>query len=303
MKKLLIICIGIFVLSGCEKDRTKEAGTTHQFTFAFMTDIHVQPELKATEGFQKAIGRVNELDPDFVITGGDLVMDALGVSYERADSLYDLYNKVTEAFNMPVHNTFGNHETFGVYVESGVEPSHEEYNKKMFEHRIGKRYYSFDHKGWHFIVLDAIGIKPERQYYGHIDDEQIEWLKSDIKDLPKETPIVMTVHIPFITSMTQLTQGSLAPNNEGMVITNAREVLLLLYDYNLKLVLQGHLHFLEDLYVGGKTHFLTGGAVCASWWKGPRGTMEEGFVLVKVNGEDLDWEYIDYGWEAVASGP
>jgi hypothetical protein len=25
--------------------------------------------------------------------------------------------------------------------------------------------------------------------------------------------------------------------------------------------------------------------------------MEEGFVLVKVKDNDIDWEYIDYGWE------
>jgi Icc protein len=302
MRNFLIFSIGILFLFGCQKDKSKEIEATNQFTFVFMTDIHVKPELRATEGFQQAIARVNELDPDFVITGGDLVSDALGASFERANSLYNLYNQVTKAFNMPVYNVFGNHETFGLYKESGIDSTHEEYNKKMFEHKIGRRYYSFDHKGWHFIVLDAIGVKPDRQYYGHIDDEQIEWLKSDIKDLSKETPIVVTVHIPFITTMTQLTQGPLTPNNEGIVITNGREVLLMLYDYNLKLVLQGHLHFLEDLYVGGKTHFITGGAVCAAWWEGPRGTMEEGFVLVKVEDNDIDCEYIDYGWNAVPSG-
>jgi hypothetical protein len=25
--------------------------------------------------------------------------------------------------------------------------------------------------------------------------------------------------------------------------------------------------------------------------------MEEGFVLVKVKDDQLDWDYIDYGWE------
>jgi 3',5'-cyclic AMP phosphodiesterase CpdA len=264
MKKFLILYLVIFYLAGCKADKKQIQEETDQFTFAFLTDIHVQPELKATEGFKKAIARVNELNPDFVITGGDLIMDALGVSYERADSLYNLYNMVSGDFNMPVYNTVGNHEAFGIYVESGIDTTHELYNKKMYENRIGERYYSFDHKGWHFIVLDAVEIKPERQYYGHIDAQQIDWLKSDLEKISRETPIVITVHIPFITSMTQLREGSLAANNEGIVITNARDVLLLLYDYNLKLVLQGHLHFLEDIYVGGKTHFLTGGAVSAS---------------------------------------
>jgi 3',5'-cyclic AMP phosphodiesterase CpdA len=299
MKKFLILGLTLLLFISCKKDKNNilEEEAANQFTFAFMTDIHVQPERNATQGFQKAIAKINELDPDFVITGGDLIMDALGVDFKRADSLYTLYNTVSKEFNMPVYNTLGNHEVFGIYREGGIDTTHAEYNKKMYENRIGKRYYSFDHKGWHFIILDAIGVKPEEYYYGYIDKEQIDWLKSHLRTITKETPIVVSVHIPFITSMTQLTEGSLAPNGRGNVITNAREVLLLMYEYNLKLVLQGHLHFLEDIFVGGKTHFITGGAVSASWWNGPRGIMEEGFVLVQVKDNHIDWEYIDYGWE------
>ena len=299
MKKIIVLSLIGFLLFSCniDKKQKKEADSPDHFTFAFLTDIHLQPERNATEGFLKAIEKVNELNPDFVITGGDLIMDALGVSYERADSLYILYNEVSKEFEMPVYNAFGNHETFGVYKESGIDTAHEEYNKKMYENRIGKRYYSFDHKGWHFIVLDAVGVKPERYYYGNIDDKQIEWLKSDLQTITKETPIVITVHIPFITSMTQLTKGSLEANGEGLVITNARDVLLLLYEYNLKLVLQGHLHYLEDISIGG-IHFITGGAICARWWEGPNYGLEEGFIVVYVKGREFTWEYVDYEWSA-----
>ncbi len=69
--------------------------------------------------------------------------------------------------------------------------------------------------------------------------------------------------------------------------------------HNLKLVLQGHLHILEEAYINGIT-FITGGAVCAKWWEGTRDGMEEGYVLLKVKGEEIDWEYIDYGWEVEA---
>jgi len=63
------------------------------------------------------------------------------------------------------------------------------------------------------------------------------------------------------------------------------------------LVLQGHLHFLEDVYVNG-IHFITGGAVCAAWWTGPNDGLEEGYVVVQVKGKEFDWEYFDYGWDA-----
>ncbi len=76
-----------------------------EITFVFMTDIHIQPERNAIEGFKKAIQKVNELKPDFVITGGDLIMDALAVNYERADSLYNLYKETIKLLKAPVYNT------------------------------------------------------------------------------------------------------------------------------------------------------------------------------------------------------
>ncbi|MFC2124814.1 metallophosphoesterase family protein [Bacteroidota bacterium] len=300
MKKLIISLLLTFFIFRCDQKPGEKTETEVEegFTFAFLTDIHLQPELNAIEGFKQAIDTVNKLNPDFVITGGDLVADALGVPFERADALYNLYKEVSAEFKMPVYNTMGNHEVFGLYEDSGIDPSHKEYNENMFENRIGKRYYSFDHKGWHFMVLDGIGTDKGRHYYGGIDDEQIEWIKSELAELDKDTPIVLRTHIPFITAQTQLVRGTLAANGEGSVITNGREVLLLFYEYNLKLVLQGHLHFLEDIYVDNKVHFITGGAVSASWWNGPRGAVEEGFLLLRIKGEEVDWEYVDYGWEA-----
>ena len=271
---------------------------TYDFSFVFMTDIHIQPEKRAAEGLKKAVDRINVLSPDFVITGGDLIMDALGQKFERADKLYNLYKETIIELNMPVYNTIGNHEHFGWYEDSGVEPSHPEYGKKMFKNRLGKgnTYFSFDHGGWHFLILDSVGDTGERSYYGWMDEDQIEWIKSDLEKVNRTTPIALSVHIPFITVMTQLIRGPLEPNGKGTVINNSREVLELFKNHNLKLVLQGHLHYLEDIYVND-VHFITGGAVSARWWDGPRHGVEEGFLLVNVKGENFDWEYIDYGWE------
>jgi Icc protein len=296
MKKFIaIIAISLLVISCSKKTENKQA--QEQFTFAFLTDIHLQPELNAVEGFKQAIDTVNKLNPDFVITGGDLVMDAMDVSYGRADSLYNLYLDVAKGFNMPVYNTIGNHEHFGLYRRAEVDTGFSEFGKKMYEKRIGPRYYSFDYKGWHFMILDAVGIKEDEGYIGLIDDKEIEWIKSDLKKTSKNTPVALSVHIPFITVQTQLTEGSMASTPKGLVITNARDVLLLFLDYNLKLVLQGHLHFLEDIYVNEDVHFITGGAVCGRWWENkPESTPEEGFLMVYVDGEEIDWDYIDYGW-------
>lgn len=287
----------LLYLSACNSISTKVTTEDDaQFSFVFMTDIHLQPEKNAIEGFNQAIDTVNKLNPDFVITGGDLLMDVLGQDFERSEMLYNLYLKSQQRFTMPVYNTMGNHEIFGIYEKSGVKNDHAEYGEKMFENRIGERYYSFDHKGWHFMILDGIEDTGESSYIGQIDSVQMEWIKNDLNRLDSETPVVVSVHIPFITVVTQLEEGSLEPNRNTTVITNAKEVLELFEAYNLKLVLQGHLHFLEDLYANG-THFITGGAVSSGWWSGAYNGMEEGFLLIKVKGDNFEWEYVDYSWE------
>ena len=286
------------ILVGCNQPSSKTAvNEEDEFSFAFLTDIHLQPERGAEAGFQWAIREVNNLQPDFVITGGDLVMDVLNQSYGRSDSLYNLYEELSGKFEMPVYNTMGNHENFGWQRnEEGIE-QHPEYGKAMFEQRIGPRYYSFDHKGWHFIILDDVYLKEPGVYAGRVDDEQMAWIIKDLEEVDINTPIAISVHIPFITSASQISRGSMAANSEGIVINNSSEVLGLFSEYNLKLVLQGHLHFLEDIYIQNQVHFITGGAVSGKWWANePDSKPEEGFVMIHVKGEELKWEYVDFGW-------
>jgi len=297
MKVLYILLLSV-IFASCEPASTPpdKTGTSNDFSFVFLTDIHLTTERHALEGFMQAIDTINELNPDFVLTGGDNIMDALAQNYEHSDSLYDLFAEATEKLKMPVYSTLGNHEVFGLYESSGVDPSHEEYGKKLYENRIAKRFYSFDHKNWHFIVLDAIGFTEDRHYYGHIDDEQLEWLKNDLEKTGKETPIVVSTHIPLLSIGEQVMSEPTAGFSPGSIVTNANEVRQLLEQYNTKLVLQGHLHFLEDINYKG-IHYITGGAVSAQWWQGPRLGMEEGFLKVDVSGKDFGWEYVDFGWE------
>ncbi len=269
------------------------------FRFVFMTDIHVQPERRASEGFTAAIAKVNQLSPDFVITGGDLIMDALGQKQSRADSLYDLYHVLSQKFAMPVYNTLGNHEVFGLYRESGISPQNVDYGKAMFlKHmKYERTYYSFDHKGWHFIILDAIGFTPERKYYGHIDEQELAWLRSDLGNISQSTPIAVSTHIPFASVYGQMTNGPTFAADSGSVVTNAKQVLDLFAGYKLKVVLQGHLHEVEEINFRG-VHYITGGAVCGGWWQGDRDGFPEGFVVIDVAGDDFDWHYQTYGWQA-----
>lgn len=291
---ILILFILSFFLSSCELNNCSES---YDFKFAFLTDIHVQPEQNAIEGFKQAIDTVNKLNPNFVVTGGDLIMDALEQDYSRSDSLYNIYSEIAKHFDMPVYNTLGNHEIFGWFNPERIENTHKEYGKKMYENRIGKkRYYTFSEGGWRFYIFDSVQQKDKNHYYGFIDSSQIEWIKEDLKHIGKTIPIAIITHIPLVTVWTQLKHGAEEANSPSVIITNAQEVLELFKEHNLKLVLQGHLHFYENIEVNG-IHFITGGAVSSKWWEGTNNGLEEGFLMVYVKGENCKVKYIDYGWE------
>lgn len=297
MKRLFQITILLFLLLRIELF-AQNLSDSNQFTFIFITDIHIQPERNAIEGFKKAIEEINKINPDIVITGGDLIYDALGVSFERADSLFNLYNEIVKLINAPVYNTIGNHEIFGWYEKSGVSGDHPEFGKKMYENRIGKTYYSFEHKGIKFFILDSIEEVPEGgKYFGFINDEQMEWLRNELTSTDVSKPIIISTHIPFITTFSQIKAGSQKENERGLVVENSKEVLDLFASHNLKLVLQGHLHFFEDLNIQNKVRFITAGAVSARWWRGSNFGMEEGFLIVKIKDDTIITEYFDYGWE------
>jgi 3',5'-cyclic AMP phosphodiesterase CpdA len=231
-----------------------------------------------------------------VITGGDLVMDCLGQTFGRADSLYDIYTNMLTGFKMPVYNTIGNHEHFGWYVLKDADTNNPEYGKQMFEQRIGPRYQRINSNGWIFLLLDSVVKDGKGGYEGGIDIEQIQWLKEQMATIPAKTPIVISLHIPLLTTEAQILRGATAANEPGEVVVNSKEILDLFKGHNLKLVLQGHLHYYETLHVFG-TDYVTGGSVAAAWWEGPYLDTEEGFLLLKVVDDNVTWEYVDYGWE------
>jgi Icc protein len=270
--------------------QTREDSDESTFEFSFLTDIHLKPEMNAPLGFQMAIDKVNELKPDFVITGGDLVYDVMRGDYARSEILFDLYQKMSQKFEMPVYNCIGNHDLFAIYPESPEGADHPDYKYGMWERYFGKTYYSFDHKGWHFIVLNSLDVTGDQRYKAEFHAEQLVWLADDVKRTDPKTPIIITTHIPVLSS-----RGQLIGQQEG--VENAKEVFRLLENHNLKLILQGHIHWKEYGIVNDRFEFLTGGSIAGNGWKGRRHNTKEGFVQVKIQGENISWEYIDHGWE------
>ncbi len=273
------------------------AGTAN-FRFVHVTDLHIQPELRAAEGVRQCFAAINAARPDFVIAGGDLVFDALAVGHTRARMLFDLYRETAKRLDAPLHNTLGNHDVFGLYAKSGVAETHAQYGKRMYEELIGPRYYSFDFAGWHFVVLDSIGFTTQRTYIGYVDEAQFAWLESDLAKVGKTRPVVAVTHVPLSTGFLQW----MTPRHDAtmIVVQNAAPVLELLHQYNVKAVLQGHTHICERLEYRG-CQYITSGSVCGQSWRGPKlGVHKEGFGIVTVKNGELSYRYQPYGFQAVS---
>lgn len=282
------------------------SGEARPFSFVFFTDTHLEPELRAPEGVQRCFAQFAGIPADFAICGGDLIYDGLGVDAARAHLQWDLYKETAAAIHIPVHYTLGNHDVFGLLPKSGVAVTDPEYGKKAFEDRYGPTHYSFDHKGWHFVVLDSLGLHPNRTYTGEVGDAQIEWLKSDLEKVGPHKPVIVVTHIPLVTgAVSYVSRPSWLKRTPDvgnlvntLMITDATEVIDVLLNYNVCCVLQGHTHINEEITFRG-IRFSTSGAVCGDWWKGPRAGSPEGFSVVYLSSDGtVRREYKPYGFHA-----
>jgi len=289
--------------TGTQTELERSAGA---FRFVHMTDLHVQPELKAAEGVRACLEHIQTLNPkpDFILTGGDLIMDALQQGEDRASQLFDLLKRVFRDNNdLPVHHCMGNHDVFGWGKKEGVTAEHPKFGKTMYLEKMELEcpYYSFDHKGWRFFVLDSIQPSETQVYQGGLDDVQMDWFRQELARKPKEMPGVVVTHIPFIT-VTVLPDAAKDGRFEigaASMCSGVQEIAYLFSDNNIKLALSGHMHMVDEvLYRGVK--YACSGAVSARWWKGPHKGFPEGYGIIDIteNGQ-ISYQYMSFGWQAV----
>lgn len=180
--------------------------SNEKFTFAFISDPHLT-HIKGTQfvrnfdsGLNKAIETVNLLfpKPDFVVFGGDLAQ--LGKK-EELDHGMQMLSRV----NAPIKYVIGEHD---YYLDLG----------KYWEEKISKLYYSFDHKGVHFVVLNSIltdekwiakwpSAEERMNQMARLDnpegspfmvgDAQLAWLKKDLEAVDSKTPLIVLSHSPL----------------------------------------------------------------------------------------------------------
>lgn len=284
-------------LNAAEKTGKAKAAK-EKFSFAFFTDVHLNRgnEGNCDEGFRTALADVKKRGVDFILFGGDNVEANYYPGHDHEHEVVDMYTrfrKIVDESGIPCHFTIGNHDTFDRFEGKEAVTGYE-----YFEKFCGPVRRSFNHKGVHFITLNS--LVPDKGGHFSIGEEQMQWLKSALDSAGRDTPSIISLHVPVLSLYYPVVEGDITASKAMTdMISDTRQVIDLIRNYNVKLVLQGHQHIHEEILERGQ-RFITGGAICSSWWYGPLADTQEGYVLVHVGTDNsLTWEYIDYGWEAI----
>jgi len=191
------------------------------FSFVQISDSHI--------GFNKAVNqdvagtlklaldKINRLPgtPDLLLHTGDITHSSKPAEFDTAQQLIKGV-KAGEVFYVPGEHDIANDDG-ALYLE------------RFGKGTQGKGWYSFNHKGVHFIGLnncqqvDAMGL---------LGADQLHWLKTDLAPLPASTPIVIFAHIPLWMVYPAWGWGT----------PDATEALTYLKRFGSVTVLNGHIH-------------------------------------------------------------
>ena len=258
------------------------------FSFVHFTDTHIMDggfyrpsigdwHLDTAATLRRVIDVIRTLEPRpaFAVIGGDLTSpDILDrdrtLTAEEYEPSYRLLQQLIQPLPYPVHMLLGNHD-----------------NRPAF-HRImqtnaptpdAPHYYSFDHQGYHFLVLDS---HEPGEHGGVLDPEQLAWLRQDLTAHQDQPTLAFVHHHPLPIGHAWL---------DTMPLHNGAELLKVLQEHdNVRWIICGHVHMDHAVQRAGLT-MLTSPATCFQTSKvslkhkalpGP-----PGFRLVRMQGLDL----------------
>jgi 3',5'-cyclic AMP phosphodiesterase CpdA len=282
------------------------AKSSDNFTFAYISDAHIQ-HIKGNEfvrnwdrGLIRAVAETNLLNPkpDFVMFGGDLAQ--LGTRAEL-----DHGAEIMSALKYRTRYVMGEHD---YYLDLG------EYWSKLF----GPQWYSFDHKGVHFVVLNSIltyddwnfnrwptaeqrmlemaGLDNPNGSPFMVGQKQREWLAKDLKRVRRDTPIVVFSHSP----LQKIYKGW------NFWTDDAEDVQSLLRPFDQVNVVYGHVHQIQYNQIG---NIAFNSVMATAWpWPYPQSYAQAEQYLPKLtvpmNRADPFFERDATGWQFidVASG-
>lgn len=163
-----------------------EANDDAPWQMGLIADLHYGLAPDALERLDQFMQAVDERSPDCLLQLGDF-----NYGVDAADCM-----KLWQQFSGSKYHVLGNHDMDKATKAEMIE---------LWEMPAG--YYSFDHKGWHFVVLDRNHLRPEQNKYvdyananfyvesslrGFADPEQLEWLAADLQQT--QLPTVVFAH-------------------------------------------------------------------------------------------------------------
>ncbi len=210
MLGIAIILIGFIFIStagNCHARQKKEnQASKANFSFAYMSDIHIALEAKAIEDAEACVTDINS-NPQiaFSIIAGDITEFGTDEEIALAKSIFDKLEK-------PYYIVAGNHDA--KWSESGCN---------TFLKIFGYEEFEFDHQGIKFIGTNS---GPNmRMAPALLPRESMVWLDSISKAIDPLQPVIFVNHYPMDSSMLNYTQ-----------------VLDVLKRMNTQLIMNGHWH-------------------------------------------------------------
>ena len=202
------------------------------FGFVQVSDSHIgfngPANTDVTATFQRALDRINGLAdrPDFVIHTGDLT------HFTTLDQLDQVKQMLSGVRAGQVLTLPGEHDS--------TDDTGQKYLQVFGGGTQGDGWYSFDHKGVHFLALvNTINL----QKLGHLGDDQIAFVRADVAAVASSTPIVVFSHIPLFDMYTPWGWGT----------DDAPQVFNLLKRFGSVTCLNGHVHQIMNKTEGNVT--------------------------------------------------
>lgn len=185
---LLTMRGGVLTSSALGSSGHAAAGAAGDFSFVQLSDSHIGFSKDANKDvigtFQQAVSRIAAapIAPEFLIHTGDISHLSKAEEFDAADQILKA-GRMPKVFYVP-----GEHD---VITEDGKL-----YRERYARESKGTGWYSFDHKGCHFIGLVNV-LDLNAGGMGSLGEAQLAWLKSDLKSRSSSTPIVVFAHIPL----------------------------------------------------------------------------------------------------------
>jgi len=250
IKKSILLSVGTpFLFNACNKNQ--------KIRFGMVTDSHyADKEVWGTRYYRESLNKMracievmNREQLDFVVHLGDFKDE--DSEKEEADTLQYLRDleAVFAQFKGPIYHCVGNHD-----IDSITKT---QFLKNITNTGISKdqSYYSFDTKGFHFVVLDAnFDESYEDQFYKkgadwqdtRIPPQQLQWLKENLQNT--SLPTIIFCHHPLFEYFRE---------DAKFHVNNYKEVQNILErSGKILAVFQGHVHEEKSFQKNG-IHYLT----------------------------------------------